>query len=43
MLVNVCKVLMQLILSKTKMNVFLYLCTVDKILVTELETLDYDI
>lgn len=43
MLVNVCKVLMQLILSETKMNVFLYLCTVGKILVAELETLDYGI
>lgn len=34
---------MQLILVETKMNVFLYLCTVDKNLVAELETPDYGI
>lgn len=35
--------LMQVILLAAKMNVFLYLCTVGRILVAELETLDYGI
>lgn len=34
---------MQLILLETMMNVFLYLCTGGKILVAELETLEYGI